>query len=387
MKGTGLGKWIRANGVTIIVSIWALIFLLIMFLADWNQINSYVAYNSEALKYVKARVVSVDSEALEKDETDDSRYLGTQSIQVEILEGEFQGETVSIENYLTRTQNVQVEESDLILVCADHPEGIDPIFTVYQYYRVPVIWLILGVFAAMVLFVGKGKGIRALLGLAFTVGTVLMFMVQSIFHGFHPLLATGITVLLTTVVSLVLLNGKGKKTGAAILGTFLGVTIAGVLFAGMSALLHLTGYNTDAAESLLLVSRNTGLSIKELLFAAMLISALGAVMDVAMSISSALYEVAAANEALSRKELFQAGIRIGQDMIGTMSNTLILAYVGTALTTMLVLLSYGYQTQQLLNSDYLAVELTSSICSTMGVILTVPIGSAISAFFYRRQAD
>ena len=85
------------------------------------------------------------------------------------------------------------------------------------------------------------------------------------------------------------------------------------------------------------------------------------------------------------KDLFGAGIRIGQDMIGTMSNTLILAYVGTALTTMLVLLSYGYQTQQLLNSDYLTVELTGSICSTMGVILTVPIASAISAFLYRRQ--
>ncbi len=387
MKQTGLVKWIRANGVTLIVGVWAVVFLIIVFLVDWNSINSYTAYNSASLSYVKARVVSIDSQNLEKDDTDSSRYLGTQNIQAEILEGEFKGEIVSIANYLTRTQNIYVNESDLIVVCVDHPQQIDAIFTVYQYYRVPVLWLILAVFAALILVIGKGKGIRALLGLGFTVGTVLLFMVQSIYHGCPTLLATGITVIITTIVSLVLLNGIGKKTGAAILGTLFGVAIAGVLFAIMSALLHVSGYNTDAAESLLLVSRNTGLSIRNLLFAATLVSALGAVMDVAMSIASALYEVAAANESLSAKELFRAGIRIGQDMIGTMSNTLILAYVGTALTTMLVLLSYGYQTQQLLNSDYLTVELTGSICSTMGVILTVPIASAISAFLYRRQVN
>lgn len=385
MKQTDLIKWIRANGVTLIVGFWAMVFLVIVFLADWNSINSYTAYNSASLSYVKARVVSIDSQNMEKDDTDSSRYLGTQDIQVEILEGEFEGETVNIKNYLTRTQNVYVKESDLIVVCADHPEQVDAIFTVFQYYRVPVLWLILAAFSLLILVVGKGKGIRAILGLGFTVGAVLLFMVQSIYHGCPPLLATGITVVITSIVTLVLLNGIGKKTGAAILGTLLGVAFAGILFAVMSALLHVSGYNTDAAESLLLVSRNTGLSIRNLLFAATLVSALGAVMDVAMSIASALYEVAAVNESLTAWDLFHSGMRIGQDMIGTMSNTLILAYVGTALTTMLVLLSYGYQTQQLLNSDYLTVELTGSICSTMGVILTVPIASAISAFLYRRQ--
>lgn len=378
-----LRQWIRKNGFTVIVGIWAVIFLVIVFLADWNQINSYTAYNTASLRYVKARVVSIESQILEKDDTDGSRYLGTQSLQVQILEGEFQGEIVHVENYLTRTQNVYVQEGSRIIVCVDHPQGVDAIFTVFNYYRAPVLWLVAAVFGGLVILVGRGKGVRALLGLLFTVGAVLFFMVQSIYHGCSPLLATGITVVLTSIVSLVLLNGLGRKTGAAIAGTLLGVGISGLLFALISSLLHISGYNTDAAESLLLISRNTGLSIRELLFAATLISALGAVMDVAMSIATGIYEVFMANQELSGKELFQAGIRMGQDMIGTMSNTLILAYAGTAMTTILVLLSFGYQTEQLLNSDYLSVEFAGSICSTMGVILTVPIASGISALLYQ----
>ena len=108
-------------------------------------------------------------------------------------------------------------------------------------------------------------------------------------------------------------------------------------------------------------------------------------MDVGMSIVSALYEIYMHNPALSAGELYHSGIEIGKDMIGTMTNTLILAYTGTALTTMILLLAYGYDMGHLLNSDYLAMELAQGIASTGGVVLTVPVASAISAVVYRRE--
>ena len=104
-------------------------------------------------------------------------------------------------------------------------------------------------------------------------------------------------------------------------------------------------------------------------------------MDVAVSIVSALYEVKRANPYQSRKQLFLAGMNIGRDMIGTMSNTLILAFTGSALVTMLLLIAFDYQTSQLLNSDYLMLELVMGISSTFGVVMTVPAAALISARF------
>ncbi|MBQ9165666.1 MAG: YibE/F family protein, partial [Oscillospiraceae bacterium] len=149
-----------------------------------------------------------------------------------------------------------------------------------------------------------------------------------------------------------------------------------------SSLLHLTGFQTDSAEGLLLIAQNTGLNIRTLLFAGMMISSLGAVMDVAVSILSALREVSLAAKRAERGMLFRSGMNMGQDLIGTMSNTLIFAFTGGALSTMLVFYSYGVQTQQLLNSDFLTVELAQGLCSTAAVIMTVPFAAAMGAMFY-----
>ena len=140
----------------------------------------------------------------------------------------------------------------------------------------------------------------------------------------------------------------------------------------------------DTAETLLMVGEATGLSIQSLLLCSVLISALGAVMDVAVSLSAAMAELIAVQPDISRSALVHCGLNIGKDMIGTMSNTLILAYTGTALNTMLCLIAYGYQVNQLLNSDYLTIELVQALCATIGVVLTVPITAAVAAALYTR---
>ena len=122
-----------------------------------------------------------------------------------------------------------------------------------------------------------------------------------------------------------------------------------------------------------------------MLMASVLIAALGAVMDVGMSIAASLEEIHMLNPELGSRALMESGMRIGKDMIGTMTNTLILAYTGTALTTMILLLAYGYDMGHLLNSDYLAMELAQGIAATGGVVLTVPVASIISAAVYTRE--
>lgn len=361
-------------------------FLAAVILFDWNSINSYVKFNSDSLHYVKGRVVSITSERLELDSADASLYLGEQEVVVELLEGDQKGEQVEIDNYLTQIHNIRVSANQRVIVCADTPENAAPYYTIFNYDRTAPLYSLIGVFGLAVILVGRKKGVRALLGVGFSLLIVVLFLAQAIFHGFNPLAVTLLTVLLATGASLLLLNGFSRRTAVGVLSTLAGVCVTGVIFAAAAWSLHLSGYNSDTAEELLLVRDATGLSVRPLLLAGVLISALGAVMDVAVSLAAALEELVAVNPGLSRRALVQSGFNIGKDMIGTMSNTLILAFAGTALNTMISLLAFGYQFRQLFSSDYMAIELTQGLCATIGVVLTVPIATGISALLFVRRS-
>ncbi len=367
--------------------IFGIAFLASISLFDWNKMNSYTMYNSESLHYVKGRVVQIKSEVLEQDSLDSSLYLGEQKIIVELLEGDQKGQEITIDNNLSKVHNIRVTNNQRVIICADTPENAEPYYTVFNYDRSISITMLILFFALVVIVIGGRKGVRALLGVAFSLLTVILFLAQAIYHGFDPIVIGFLTILITTGVSLLLLNGFSRKTAVGLISTLLGVLATGIIFAIFAVFLHLSGYNSDAVEELFLVSYSTGLSIRPLLLVSVLISALGAVMDVAVSLAAALEELVIVNPSLNRMELVKSGLNIGKDMIGTMSNTLILAFAGTALTTMISLMAYGYQFQQLLSSNYMAIEMTQGICATIGVVLTVPIATFISALLFIHSSN
>ena len=141
----------------------------------------------------------------------------------------------------------------------------------------------------------------------------------------------------------------------------------------------ISGYNVSDIEQLEYVAQMTDVKIGELLYAGILISALGAIMDVSMSVSSSIHEIALRAPGLDRRELFLSGIRVGRDMMGTMSNTLILAFTGTSINMLVFLYSYGYSANQIINMYSIGIEIIQGISATMGVILTVPLSSYINA--------
>lgn len=347
--------------------------------------SGYQHYNNESITYVKGMITEISNEELTKDPGNAKRYVGRQKVKARVLEGTYKGETVEIDNYLTSASNVYVEPGMKVILSQDQPENTAPYFLVYNYYRSPIIYGMVGMFVLLMILIGGKKGIRATLGLAFTLLTIVMLMLPMISSGISPVLASIVTVVITTAVTLLLLNGFSKKTLTAVLGTALGTMIVGVLFGMVSYFLHISGYNTDEAEFMVLISSNTELKVAEVLFAGVLISSLGAVMDVGMSIASAIWEILEVNPALTAKQLFFSGLNVGKDMIGTMSNTLILAFTGSGLSTLLVLTAYGIRYHQFLSSDFLAIEVGQGLSGTMAVILTVPITSAVSAYVYKRK--
>ncbi|MFR4998238.1 MAG: YibE/F family protein [Clostridium paraputrificum] len=371
---------------TDIVITWLIgVFILCTTLLNNTFKDDFKKYDNSTLSYEKARVISVIKENLEEEQISNRRYSGIQELEVELLTGELKGEKVEVTNYITQKHNVVAKEGKEIMVCVDRPSEDFYKVNIYNYSRNNYIYIIVIIFFVIMVLIGRGKGFRSMIGLLFTFYSIIFFMIPFIYRGYSPIALSIIVSIISTIVTLFLLNGWSKKTIVATLATCVGVIISGVIFYFISNLLNISGFNLDEAESLILIAQNTGLKIRDILFSGILISSLGAVMDVAMSIASSIYEINELNRELDMKTIFKSGINIGRDMIGTMSNTLILAFAGTSLSTMLALYSYNTQFNQLMSSDFIAIEFAQSISGSIGIILAVPITSFISAYVYKRK--
>ena len=360
----------------------AVLFAIVVMLLCPARGDSYRRYATDTLRYVRATVLEIEAETLSDSTLRTGQKLGEQKLSVRLSDGQ----EVSLVNYLTETHNILLKKGDRAIVCADVPENAAPYYTIYNYDRtIPLIELAI-VFVLLLLLVGRRKGADACLSIALTLAFILRVLLPALYSGASPVGMGLVTVLLSTAVTLVLLHGISMQCLLSIGATMIGELIACGLFAVFSQRLHLTGFQTDSAEGLLLIAQNTGLNIRMLLFAGMMIASLGAVMDVAVSVLSAVREVALAARQAKKKALLHSAIRLGQDMIGTMSNTLIFAFVGSALVAMLVFCSYGVQFHQIMSSDYLAVELAQGVCSTAAVVLTVPASAMIGAVYYGKSA-
>ena len=368
-------KQLKENKVVLIIMILTMLFSLL-----FNKFykKEYSRVNNSANYYISAKVTKVKSNTLTYDEKL-KLNLGQQNIEVEFLEGKHKGERVEINNYVTAVHNVVVKEGTKIIVNADEPENIEPYYTVYQYDRSFGMILFISILCLAVIFIGKGKGVKSIIGLAYSLYLIIYVLLPTVFSGYPPLLMTVLVIALSTVVTLLLLNGHSIKTYSAILSTISGVLLCSLCFYFMSFLLHIDGFSSEEAESLILISAETGLSIKDIMFAGILISSLGAIMDVAMSITSSLFEIRTHKPDITTKELFHSGLEIGKDMIGTMTNSLILAFAGSAFVSLLVLFSFNVDVKQLMNSNYITIEFAQGITGTLGIVLTVPIASMLCA--------
>ncbi len=333
------------------------------------------------VQYYSATVLEVQDEDLGPDNYTGEFTVGVQDVRVEITDGPYAGEQHEFKNYISRLYNTIVKKGTNVIVGVYLDEGEIQDLTVSSYKRSHVILLLAVIFCALVAWIGKFKGIKSLVSLIFTGVCVIFLMLPLMLSGMPPVLAAIIIVFLSTFVTLWLVAGMNKKSITAIIGTLLGVLIATLIAYIFSDLAYLSGGTMQDTEALLYVSETSRLQVKGLLLASILIASLGAVMDVAMSISSAMFEFASVNSNLTAKELIRSGMNVGTDMIGTMTNTLILALAGGSLTTVILIYSATISETQLVNLDVLGTELIQGIAGSIGIVITVPITVLIAAYF------
>ncbi|MCD8027926.1 MAG: YibE/F family protein [Erysipelotrichaceae bacterium] len=315
---------LKQQKIVLVITILSVLFALIFntyFLKEYSRVNA------STTNYVSAKVVQVISEDIEYRDSLEV-YVGSQEIEVEFLEGNHKGETATFTNYITAVHNIRLYQGSKIIITADEPDGVDPYYTVYSYDRGFGMFVFLAILCMAITMIGKGKGVRSILGLAYSMFAIIGILLPMVFSGYPPIPITIIIIDLSTTVSLLLLNGESIKTYSAIVSTILGVLFAAICFYLMSIILHINGFSSDESESLILINQATGLKVIDILFAGILISSLGAIMDVGMSIVSSLYEIFHHKPDITSKELFFSGIEIGKDMIGTMTNRLIFAFTG-----------------------------------------------------------
>ncbi|OUP62288.1 hypothetical protein B5F12_10645 [Pseudoflavonifractor sp. An176] len=339
---------------------------------------SFQSLVSDTVSYISGTVLEVVEEDLTPSDLKGGPQLGEQTLTIELKDGS----QITLTNYLTNTHNILAREGMRVVVCVDAPENVEPYYTLYQYDRSVGLGVAVAIFLLLMLLVGGEKGFYATLALAFSLVFLLKITVPVIYSGGSPILAGLAMVLVSTAVTVFLIYGLSPRGVLGIGVVLAGEFVACGLFLLFSVLLHLSGFKSGDAENLLVAAQNTGLNISTVLFAATMIASLGAVMDVAVSLLSALWEVRLADPDITGRGLWRAGLRMGRDMIGTMSNTLIFAFAGGSLTTLLVLMTYGTDPVQLLHSDYIALEMAHGLCGTCAVILTVPLASLVSAAVY-----
>ena len=337
------------------------------------------------VQYYSATVLDVVNEDLGPDNYTKEFTVGVQEIQVKLTDGLYNGEVHMFKNHISRLYYTFVQKNTDIIVGTYIHEGEILDLTVSSYQRHSVLGLLALIFCALVAWIGKLKGIKSLVSLFFTGVCVIYLMLPLLLSGMNPVLAAILIVFLSTFVTLWLVAGLNKKSITAMIGTLAGVLIAALVAYVFSELAHLSGGTMQDTEALLYVSETSHLQVKGLLLAGILVASLGAVMDVAMSIASAMFELSSVNEKLSSKELIRSGMNVGTDMIGTMTNTLILALAGGSLSTVILIYAATISPLQLINLDVLGTELIQGIAGSIGIVITVPVTVLVAAFFCMKQ--
>ena len=339
-----------------------------------------VRWDTKDVHYVKAEVLEV----LEEDLSEKYNYLklGSQKLKVKILEGKEAGKEKIIDNTLFNTSSILAKSGIRIILLINSPEGVEPYYTVYNYDRSIAIAIYIGLFILLLYAVGKKNGLKSALALIISIYIIALYMLPSIYIGRPIILVTLVTILLASLYSAVIIFGYSLIGLVNIISILISFILVAVLSYLVSLTSHLSGFVDPNAEGLFYIVEKTGMQLQYLFFAGIAISTYGAAKDVSVSISSALLEIKTLNKKMGSKDLFKSGMNIGKDIIATMVDTLIFAFIGSSLTTVLSLMSYGVQFNQLISSNFFSMELANGLIATSVVVMMVPISAYISSLVY-----
>jgi uncharacterized membrane protein len=365
--------------------IWALFVIgFSAFLVWFNTTLSYPLPGDAQVgnEYEKAVVVKVVSDTLMPDPDFPQIRIGTQELEMEVLSGPDKGKRILMNNFVTRTDNKPAREGTKMII-----NSYDGFSTgmISSYSREIPAYILGLIFFVTVALIGRTKGLKALFALAFTLVCVLFLFVPMLLKGKNPIVASVVVVILSTAVTLLALNGLSPKTIIAGVSCILCTAVAGGIAFAFGAYTNFSTYNTPETENLIFVAQNTALSIHDIIFAGIVIATSGAMMDTTMSIASSLHEMKELNPGMSAEQIMKSGMNIGRDIMGTMTNTLILAFTGSGINSLLVIFMYNMPYKRIINMDMLIAEIMKGMSGSTAIALSIPITALLASRMLSRR--
>ncbi len=336
---------------------------------------------------IKARVIRVTNVSVQN-VSGESEFL-TLKFKAQALNTDLRGKTVEAVQEIDKSYAFsprQVEENDKILISGYVQNGE------MQYYfgdfiRItPLLWLLV-IFCVLIVVFAKMQGLKTIVSLGFTCLSVFFVLIPAILNGHNIYLWSILVCVFMTVMTLCLISGFNVKALCAGIGCVSGVMCSGLITLIMDKFLNMTGLVEEESIYLVQLYPDNPINLKAIIFAMIIVGAVGAVMDVSMSISSSLYELRIKSPSIRPNTLMKSGFTIGRDMMGTMANTLVLAYIGSSLTSVLLLVAYNADIQQVINRELIVAEILQALAGSMGMLLTLPLTSAVCSVIYYKKKE
>ena len=333
----------------------------------------------------KGIVENVEYEDINQNSYSDKEQV-KQIVTVKLLTGEFKGKSFKTDNMITNNPyyDMILRKGDRVILHTElENDNVTINYDIADIQRIDFVFVLLALFFALLLFIGRKKGFFSLASIVVTILLILLVLSPLIRSGFNPIISTLFISIISSAVTIYLLGGLNRKSTSAVLGASGSLICASVISLMAIHFSHLTGFSSE--ECMYLYTSDSSLNFKGILTASMMLATLGAVMDTGMSIASSVNEFFTLNPEMTPKELFISGMNVGKDIIGTMANTLILVYLGSSLP--LVLLSQNIDLQKFFNLNQVVTEITSAIIGSIAIVICVPITAFVTAYLMKKQNE
>lgn len=306
---------------------------------------------------------------------------GEQRCKVWLLDGEYKGKEVTAVNMLIGSleQDKLFEIGDKALVVVSHSKGEISNVTMIDHYRIP--WELLmgiGFVLLLILFAGE-TGLRAIFSFVLTILTIWKVLVPLYLKGWNPIwIGLAVTLFLTSII-ISLVYGFDRQSAAAVAGSFLGILVTCILGIVFTDAFQIHGAVMSYSESLLYAGYQS-LDLTQIFMASIFIGSSGAVMDLAVDITSAVKEVVEKKPDISRLEAIKSGMNVGRAAMGTMTTTLLLAYSGGYIALLMVFMAQGTPVSHILNYKYVAAEMIHTIIGSFGLVTVAPFTAVCAGY-------
>ena len=358
------------------------LFIFLLFISSLSFSEAEIESTTAKAKIIK---ITSNTTEVEWDEISTDSSYRVQTAQIKILDGEFKGREFVIDHIIPGdfSQDIILEDGDNVILSIEDNGINEPNLYVTGFVRDKHLLRLAALFMLLLILIGGLKGFKSVVTLMITGVLITKVMLPLILKGFNPLISTTLCAMFISLMTFFIIGGINSKSISALIGTTGGVVVAGLLAYTIGPIVKITGLSSEEASMLMNVPQNTSFDFRNLLFSGIIIGTLGAVMDVAMSISSSMYQLKELSPGISYKSFVRSGLNIGKDIMGTMSNALILAYTGSSVPLLLVFMSHDTPISEILNLDFIATEIVRALVGSIGLIVAIPITALTAGFILK----